>query len=106
MIDISHDWSICLMVSRTTEEVPRGMWRKRKIGGEHVIEKSNFQQFPIDAQMNDNPSEESGHMLVCGSSEFASCATIKFKHSAPTDDEEYELFGSPSSSASSEDDCR
>ena len=29
MIDISHDWSICLMISRT-EEVPRGRGKKRK----------------------------------------------------------------------------
>ena len=58
MIDISHDWMICLMVSRL-EKVPRGMGRKRK----HDDGKEVECQFPVNVMVNDNNDDDDDVMI-------------------------------------------
>ena len=93
-IDISRDWVICLKISRM-EEVPRGMGKKRKLSEDEV-------QFPIDVDVQVNNSVDEGFqncMPTPQSPEFNPSTMVTFKHAKETDDEEYRLFGTPSSSS-------
>ena len=98
MIDISHDWMICLMVSRL-EKVPRGMGRKRKHDDGKVVEC----QFPVNVMVNDNNDDDHDVMMFPNSMpfgtspEFNPSSIINVQNEEFKDDEEYRLFGTPSS---------
>ena len=100
MIDISHDWMICLMVSQLGE-VPTGMGRKRKHDGKEVE-----CQFPVDLMVNDNNDDDvmfPNSMPFGTSPEFNPSSIINVQNEEFKDDEEYRLFGTPSSTHSDDD---
>ena len=104
MIDISRDWMICLMVSRL-EEVPRGMGGKRK----HDDGKEVECQFPVHVMVNDNNDDDDDVMMFPNSMpfgtspEFNPSSIINVQNEEFKDNEEYRLFGTPSSTHSDDD---
>ena len=99
-IDIRRDWVICLKISRM-EEVQRGMGKKRKLSEYEV-------QFLIDVDVQVNNSVDKGFQNCVPtpqSPEFNQLTMVTFKHVKETDDEEYRLFGTPSSSSLSSPQC-
>ena len=104
MIDKSHDWVICLMVSRL-EEVPRGMGKKRKHDETEVVEC----QFSVDVRINDNAVDDDDELfpnsMPSGTLPKSNPSLIiNVRTEGLKDDEEYQLFGMPSSTHSDDDD--
>ena len=92
MIDISKDWVVCLLVSRT-KEVPRGMGKPPK---KNYAEN---EQFPVsvEVQQLDSAEDYQDSLSESGFKNFAPSTVVTVrteKNSA--DDEEYRLFGTPS----------
>ena len=89
MTDISKDWAVCLLVSRT-EEVPRGMGKPLKKND------AENEQFPVsvEVQQLDSAEDYQDSLPESGCKNFAPSTVVTVrteKNSA--DDEEYQLFG-------------
>ena len=92
MIDISKDWIVCLLVSRT-EEVPRGKGKPPKKND------AENEQFPVSVEVEqlDSAEDHQDSLPESGCKNFAPSTVVTVrteKNSA--DDEEYQLFGTPS----------
>ena len=91
MIDLSKDWVVCLLVSRT-EEVPRGMGKPPKKND------AENEQFPVsvEVQQLDSAEDFQDSLSESGCKNFApsTIVTVRTEKNL-VDDEEYRLFGTP-----------
>ena len=94
MINIGNEWIICLMVSRT-EEAPRAMGKKVGV--------NDHEQFPGKLDIIQEAKDDlfGNSMPVGNSPEFNPSIIITINNEKNVDDEEYRLFGMPSSISSS-----